>query len=33
VVGKREQGDPLLRRARDQRCGRQHSIGIRGVAV
>jgi hypothetical protein len=33
VVGKREQGDPFFRRARDQRCGRQHSIGIRGVAV
>ena len=33
VVGKCEQGDAFLGRARDQRRGRQHSIGIRGVAV
>jgi hypothetical protein len=33
MVGEREHGDPVVRRALDQRCGSQHSIGIRGVAV
>lgn len=33
MVGEREHGDPVLRRALDQRCGSQHSIGIPGVTV
>jgi hypothetical protein len=33
MVGERKHGEPFVRRALDQRCGSQHSIGIRGVAV
>lgn len=33
MVGEREHRDPVVKRASDQRCGSQQSIGIRGVAV
>ena len=33
MVGESEHDDPIVIRTSDQRCWRQHAIGIRGVAV